>query len=49
MSTKGMISDEVYYIVIGGTYAIVFFTTVVQGLTLKPVYNRIKRSMEKTA
>ena len=49
MSTKGMISDEVYYIVIGGTYAIVFFTTVVQGLTLKPVYNRINRSMEKTA
>ena len=46
MSTRGMIPDETYYIILGGTYAIVFFTTVVQGLTLKPVYNRIRKSMK---
>lgn len=48
MSTKEMLPEEVYFIVLGGTYAIVFFTTVVQGLTLKPVYKRISRSLEKT-
>lgn len=48
MSTKSMVSSDVYYIILGGTYAIVFFTTVVQGLTLKPVYNRISRSMQKS-
>lgn len=47
MSAKEMLSDEIYYIILGGTYAIVFFTTVVQGLTLKPVYNRIDRSVQK--
>ena len=47
MSTKGMIPDDVFHIILGGTYAIVFFTTVVQGLTLKPVYNRINRSVQK--
>ena len=47
MSTKGMVSDDIYFILLGGTYAIVFFTTVIQGLTLKPVYNRIERSMQK--
>ena len=30
MSTKSMVSQDVYYILLGGTYAIVFFTTVVQ-------------------
>ena len=48
MSTKSMVSQDVYYILLGGTYAIVFFTTVVQGLTLKPVYNRISKSMQKS-
>ncbi len=48
MSTKEMLPEEIYFIVLGGTYAIVFFTTVVQGLTLKPVYKRISRSLEKT-
>ena len=48
MSTKEMLPEEVYFIVLGGTYAIVFFTTVVQGLTLKLVYKRISRSLEKT-
>ena len=47
MSTKEMVPEEIYYIILGGTYAIVFFTTVVQGLTLKPVYNRIERSVRK--
>lgn len=47
MSAKEMLSDEIYYIILGGTYAIVFFTTVVQGLTLKPVYKRIDRSVQK--
>ncbi len=47
MSTKEMIPEEIYFIILGGTYAIVFFTTVVQGLTLKPVYKRIDRSMQK--
>ena len=49
MSTKEMLPDEIYYIVLGGTYAIVFFTTVVQGLTLKPVYKRIDRSIRSRA
>ena len=49
MSTKEMVPDDIYYIILGGTYAIVFFTTVVQGLTLKPVYNRISRSIESRA
>ncbi len=48
MSTKDMVPQDIYYILLGGTYAIVFFTTVVQGLTLKPVYNRINRSMQRS-
>ncbi len=47
MSTKGMVSDEIFYIILGGTYAIVFFTTVIQGLTMKPVYKRISRNVSK--
>ena len=46
MSTKGMVSDDIYYIILGGTYAIVFFTTVIQGLTMKPVYKRISKSVQ---
>ncbi len=45
MSTKEMLPDGIYYIILGGTYAIVFFTTVIQGLTMKPVYERINRSL----
>ena len=44
MSTNGMIPDNTFHIILGGTYAIVFFTTVIQGLTMKPVYKRISRS-----
>ena len=45
MSTKELLPENSYSIILGGTYAIVFFTTVVQGLTMKPVYNRISRSV----
>ena len=47
MSTRELVSEDVYYIILGGAYAIVFFTTVVQGLTMKPVYNRINKSLAK--
>ncbi len=43
MSTKDMLPEQTYYIVLGCTYAVVFFTTVIQGLTMKPVYSRISR------
>jgi CPA1 family monovalent cation:H+ antiporter len=42
MSTKPMIPPDIYHIVLGCTYAIVFFTTVVQGLTMKKGYQKIK-------
>lgn len=45
MSTRSMLPEQTYYIILGSTYAIVFFTTIIQGLTLKPVYNRIDRSV----
>ena len=45
MSTKSMIPDETYRIILGGTYAIVAFTTIVQGLTMPVVYRKIKKSM----
>ena len=48
ISTRSMLPDQTYYIILGGTYAIVFFTTIIQGLTMKPVYNRISRSVSKT-
>lgn len=47
MSTKEMLPEQTYYIILGGTYAIVFFTTVIQGLTMKPVYRRISQSAGK--
>ena len=49
MRTKEMLPENIYYIILGGTYAVVFFTTVIQGLTMKPVYNRINRSVAKRA
>ncbi len=45
MSTQGMLPDEIYHIILGGTYAIVFFTTIVQGMTMRSVYQSIQRSM----
>lgn len=43
MSTQPLLNSECYYIVLGGTYAIVFFTTVVQGMTMANVYQRIEK------
>lgn len=43
MSTQSMLPENIYYIILGGTYAIVFFTTIVQGLTMKKVYARIEK------
>ena len=48
ISTRSMLPEQTYYIILGCTYAIVFFTTIIQGLTMKPVYNRINRSLSKT-
>ncbi len=42
-----MIPNNIYLVVLGCTYAIAFFTTVVQGLTVKPVYNRIQKRQKK--
>ena len=47
MSTKEIVPENIYYIILGGTYAIVFFTTAIQGLTMKSVYKRICRSEER--
>ncbi len=47
ISTKEIVPENIYYIILGGTYAVVFFTTVIQGLTMKPVYERIDRSVLK--
>ncbi len=49
MSTSSMLSADTYHIIIGCTYAIVFFTTVIQGLTMPPVYRRIDKSVKKKA
>lgn len=43
MSTQSLIPGNVYHIILGGTYAIVFFTTIVQGMTMKKVYEKISR------
>lgn len=43
MSTQSFLESEVYCIVLGGTYAIVFFTTIVQGMTMAKVYQSIEK------
>jgi len=45
MSTREMLPEQTYFIVTGCTYAIAFFTTVVQGLTVKKVYDGICRRL----
>ena len=45
MSTREMLPEQTYFIVTGCTYAIAFFTTVVQGLTVKRVYDGICRRL----
>ena len=47
MSAQGMVSDEIHLIILGGTYAIVFFTTIVQGMTMHRVYERIQSTVVK--
>ena len=42
MSTAAMLPENAYHILLGCVYAIVFFTTVVQGLTMKKVYGILK-------
>ncbi|MEE1086847.1 MAG: sodium:proton antiporter [Schaedlerella sp.] len=46
MSTREMVNPDIYYIILGGTYAIVFFTTIVQGMTMPKVYNKIKEGLK---
>ena len=43
MSTKNMLQSDVYYTVLGGTFAIVFFTTVIQGMTIPRLYHSIEK------
>ena len=45
MSTKEMLPEEIYFILLGCTYAIVFFTTVIQGLTVRKVYEGIREKL----
>lgn len=47
MSTLEMVSTDIYYIFLGCTYAVVFFTTIVQGMTMPKVYGNIKAGLEK--
>ncbi|MCR5746769.1 MAG: cation:proton antiporter [Lachnospiraceae bacterium] len=44
MSTASMLSADIYHIVLGCTYAVVFFTTVIQGLSMKKVYDGIAKA-----
>ena len=44
METSTLLPTDSYYIVIACTYAIVFFTTVIQGLSMKSVYNKLHRN-----
>lgn len=46
MSTQSFLESDAYCIVLGGTYAIVFFTTIVQGMTMAKVYQRIEKKQE---
>lgn len=45
MSTQSLVSTDIYYIILGGTYAIAFFTTVIQGMTMKKVYKNIEKKI----
>jgi len=47
MSTREMLPENVYSIVLGGTYAIVFFTTIIQGMTMKTVYMKIEGKLNE--
>lgn len=47
MSTRDLVSPDIYYIILGGTYAIVFFTTIVQGMTMPKVYKNIENKIKR--
>lgn len=47
MSTKDMLPETTYYIILGGTFAIVFFTTIIQGITIPGLYHRIERKVSR--
>ncbi len=47
MSTQNLIDNDIYHIILGGTYAVVFFTTIVQGMTMPKVYGRIKSTVDR--
>ena len=49
MSAAHMLDSDVYNIILGGTYAIVFFTTIVQGLTMKRIYFKIEKKVKQNA
>lgn len=46
MSTQSMLPAEIYHIILGGTYAIVSFTTIVQGMTMTKVYRGIEAKLK---
>lgn len=41
MSTADMLDAETYHVILGCAYAIVFFTTVIQGMTMKSFYEKL--------
>ena len=45
MSAQELVSEEVSLIILGGTYAIVFFTTIIQGMTMQKVYRSIQSTL----
>lgn len=45
MSAQELVSEEVSLIILGGTYAIVFFTTIIQGMTMHRVYRSIQSTV----
>lgn len=47
MSTSELVPSNVYHIILGTTYAVVFFTTIVQGMTMKQVYHKIEEKIKK--
>ncbi len=46
MSAQTLVDGSTCNIIMGGTYAIVFFTTVVQGMTMPRVYERIRKGIK---
>lgn len=46
MSTQELVPENIYHIILGGTYAVVFFTTIVQGMTMKAVYKKIQAQIQ---